>query len=184
MHEALLRQWGLLQGWLAEDAGLLGVLEGVKRASRDWAANAKGAAWLTHAGERLKTAEQLAERPDLAANLEPTDRDYLAACRKAERVATVRKRRVQALFGVLAFAILAGVIGWLNQAYLQERWRWFSTIRPYMLTQVRPHVLTAEAEQALKPKDTFRECAKDCPEMVVVPAGQVHDGLARDEKGR
>ena len=33
-------------------------------------------------------------------------------------------------------------------------------------------VLTAEAEQALKPKDTFRECAKDCPEMVVVPAGK------------
>ena len=32
-HEALLRQWGLLQGWLAEDAGLLAVLEGVKRAS-------------------------------------------------------------------------------------------------------------------------------------------------------
>ena len=38
-HEALLRQWGLLEGWLTEDAGLLAVLEGVKRASRDWAAN-------------------------------------------------------------------------------------------------------------------------------------------------
>ena len=100
VHEALLRQWGLLQGWLAEDAGLLGVMEGVKRASRDWAANDKGAAWLTHTGERLKAAERLAERPDLAANLEPTDRDYLAACRKAERAATARKRRVQALFGV------------------------------------------------------------------------------------
>ena len=48
VHEALLRQWGLLQGWLAEDAGLLGVLEGVKRASRDWAANSKGAR-LAHA---------------------------------------------------------------------------------------------------------------------------------------
>ena len=125
MHEALLRQWGLLQGWLAEDAGLLGVMEGVKRASRDWAANGKGAAWLTHTGERLKTAERLAERPDLAANLEPTDRDYLAACRKAERAATVRKRRVQALVGVLALRILAGAIGWLNQPYLQEQWRWF-----------------------------------------------------------
>jgi Novel STAND NTPase 1 len=30
VHEALLRQWGLLQGWLAEDAGLLGVLEGAR----------------------------------------------------------------------------------------------------------------------------------------------------------
>ena len=35
-HEALLRQWSLLQGWLAEDAGLLSVLDGVKRAARDW----------------------------------------------------------------------------------------------------------------------------------------------------
>ena len=83
-HEALLRQWGLLQGWLAEDAGLLAVLEGVKRASRDWAANAKNAAWLAHATDRLAAAERLSERPDLAANLEPTDREYLAACRKAE----------------------------------------------------------------------------------------------------
>ena len=39
VHEALLRQWGLLQGWLAEDLGALTTLEGVKRASRDWAAN-------------------------------------------------------------------------------------------------------------------------------------------------
>ena len=38
-HEALLRQWGMLEGWLTEDAGLLAVLEGIKRASRDWAAN-------------------------------------------------------------------------------------------------------------------------------------------------
>jgi len=57
VHEALLRQWGLLQGWLAEDAGLLSVLEGAKRASRDWAENNKDSAWLTHGGERLRLAE-------------------------------------------------------------------------------------------------------------------------------
>jgi formylglycine-generating enzyme required for sulfatase activity len=173
-----------LQGWLAEDGGMLGVLEGVKRASRDWAANNKDSAWLTHAGERLKTAEQLAERPDLAANLEPMDRRYLTACHNAERVATVRKRRVQVLVGVLAVGILAGAVGWMNQAYLQERWRWFTTIRPYMLAQVRPRVLTAEAEQALKPKDSFRECANDCPEMVVVPAGKFIMGSSPEEKDR
>ena len=73
-HEALLRQWGLLQGWLAEDAGLLAVLEGVKRASRDWIANHGDTAWLTHATDRLAAAERLSARPDLAANLEPMDR--------------------------------------------------------------------------------------------------------------
>jgi hypothetical protein len=45
-HEALLPQWGVLQGWLVEDAGLLSVLDGVKRASRDWAANGKSASLL------------------------------------------------------------------------------------------------------------------------------------------
>jgi hypothetical protein len=96
-HEALLRQWGLLEGWLAEDAGLLAVLEGIKRASRDWAANSRDQAWLSHATDRLAAAERLSERPDLAANLEPTDREYVAECRKAEAAASGRRRPVTVL---------------------------------------------------------------------------------------
>ena len=132
----------------------------------------------------MKTAERLSERPDLAANLEATDRDYLAACREAEQMVTVRKRRARALVGVLAFGILAGTLGWMNQAYLQERWRWFTTIRPYMMAEFRPYVLTAEAERALKPGDAFRECAKDCPEMVVVPAGKFMMGSPEGARPR
>ena len=79
VHEALLRQWSLLGGWLTEDAGLLAVLEGVKRASRDWAANDRHRAWLSHRADRLAAAERLSARPDLAANLEPTDRAYIVA---------------------------------------------------------------------------------------------------------
>jgi formylglycine-generating enzyme required for sulfatase activity len=52
------------------------------------------------------------------------------------------------------------------------------------MSEFRPHVLTAESEQALKPGDTFRECAKDCPEMVVVPAGSFMMGSPPEEKGR
>jgi hypothetical protein len=40
-HEALLRQWGLLQTWLIEDSEALMTLESVKRAARDWEANGK-----------------------------------------------------------------------------------------------------------------------------------------------
>ena len=130
-HEALLRQWGLLQGWLAEDAGLLSVMDGVKRASRDWAANGKNAAWLTHATGRLEAAERLRERPDLAANLEPTDREYLAACRKAEAAARGRTRRVRALIYVLLVGIITGLVGWINQAYVKEQMNWYMTMRPY-----------------------------------------------------
>ena len=137
-HEALLRQWGLLQGWLTEDAGLLAVLEGVKRASRDWAANGNSAAWLTHATGRLEAAERLSARPDLAANLEPTDRHYLAACRKAEAVARARTRRVRALIYVLLVGIITGLVGWINQAYVKEEWNWYMTMRPYRVSERRP----------------------------------------------
>jgi formylglycine-generating enzyme required for sulfatase activity len=170
-HEALLRQWGLLQGWLTEDAGLLAVLEGVKRASRDWAANAKNAAWLAHATDRLAAAERLSARPDLAANLEPTDRAYLAACSKAEADAKRGKRLLLAGIYVLLVGIIAGLIGWINQGYLKEQWTWYMTVRPYAVANIWPYVLNAAAEQALKPGDSFKECATDCPEMVVIPAG-------------
>ena len=183
-HEALLRQWGLLQGWLTEDAGLLAVLEGVKRASRDWAANDQERAWLAHATDRLAAAERLSERPDLAANLEPTDREYLAACRKAEAVAKGRKRRVQALIYVL----LVGIIGEsrrLDQSeYIKEQFNWFTVMRPYRVANFDRYVLKPDAERALKPLASFRECAKDCPEMIVIPAGGFTMGSPATEQGR
>ena len=56
-HEALLRQWSLLEGWLTEDTGLLAVLDGVKRAARDWTKSGTSTAWLTHSADRLAAAE-------------------------------------------------------------------------------------------------------------------------------
>ena len=79
-HEALLRQWSLLDGWLKEDFGLLTTLEGVKRAARDWDVNARGDSWLAHQGQRLGDAQALDARPDIAARLNGIDRAYLAAC--------------------------------------------------------------------------------------------------------
>jgi formylglycine-generating enzyme required for sulfatase activity len=181
-HEALLRQWGLFQGWLTEDAGLLIVMDGVKRASRDWIANGKTAAWLTHTTGRLEAAERLRERPDLAANLEPTDHEYLAACRKAEAAARGRARRARALIYVLLVGIIAGLIGWINQAYIKEQMNWYMTMRPYKVTNVDPYVLKPEAERALKPLASFRECAKNCPEMIVVPAGEFMMGSPANER--
>jgi formylglycine-generating enzyme required for sulfatase activity len=46
-----------------------------------------------------------------------------------------------------------------------------------MRTQVLPYVLAAAKEQALKPGDSFKERAQDCPEMVVVPAGSFLMGV-------
>jgi hypothetical protein len=98
-HEALIRQWGKLAGWLKDDVATLAALESAKIAARDWAANAKHADWLNHAGGRLQEVEKAAGRPDLAAYLTPEALDYLAQCRareddaRAERLARRESER-------------------------------------------------------------------------------------------
>jgi formylglycine-generating enzyme required for sulfatase activity len=57
-------------------------------------------------------------------------------------------------------------------------------MRPYRVANFDPHVLKPEAERALKPLASFRECATDCPEMIVVPAGEFMMGSPTTEKGR
>jgi tetratricopeptide (TPR) repeat protein len=84
-HEALLRQWGLLRGWLEEDFAALATLEGVKRAARDWAANGRREDWLNHAGDRLDDAEKVAARHDLAGDLTADAHDYLRECRQRQQ---------------------------------------------------------------------------------------------------
>jgi hypothetical protein len=161
------------------------VLDGITRASRDWAANGNLSSWLTHGGERLRAAELLLARQDLAAKLEPTDKNYVAACQRAERTRAAVQQEVQAaanlarqarkrarhalgLVGALAACVIAvaglGSSGFLDPSYLNSRVRFYRDI--YL-----PTALTAEQERALKPGDKFQECAS-CPEMVVVPAGE------------
>jgi len=168
VHEALLRQWGLLHGWLREDAGLLAVLDGVKRASRAWAANGMAPIWLAHRAERLRVAKRLLARRDFAANLTATDRDYVVACERAERSGQRRARGAKVLVGMLAACVIAVVglsyAGILDQSYMKVQGR--NVLDIYM-----PTVLTAERERMLRPGDRFQECAS-CPEMVVIPAGE------------
>jgi formylglycine-generating enzyme required for sulfatase activity len=179
-HEAIFRRWEKLRDWIAAEREFLAWRNGLEAARRAWQATpdrSKPDALLM--GLALAQAQSwLAKRPE---DLPEPDREFIALSSKAARR---RRRRVQALVGVLAFGIVAGLVGWLNEAWLQEEWRWFTIIRPYMLAQVRPHVLAAEAERALKPKDSFKECAKDCPEMIVVPAGEFMMGSPATEKGR
>jgi len=182
-HEALLRQWGLLVGWLTEDAGLLAVLERIKRSSSDWVANNRSRAWLTHAADRLAATERLSARPDLAANLEPNDLAYIAACRKAEADAKRGRRLLQATIYGLLIGVIVGLVYVIYQSEIRREWRYWRVTRPYSISQVRSHVLTATQEQALKPGDSFKECVSDCPEMVVLPAGFFMMGSLATEPG-
>ena len=155
------------------------MLEGVKRAARDWAANNRSAAWLIHTSRRLADANRLREeRPDLSSNLAPTERDYLAACRESELTAHRKTRRMQAFFALLVLLLVTAGAGWWEQDVLRAEYQWRFVMRP--------SVLTAEDEQtkAAAPGAIFSECKKGCPDMVVVPAGKFMRGSRDSEKDR
>ena len=179
-HEAIFRRWDKLRNWIAAEREFLAWRTGLEAARRAWQEtldSLKNDALLM--GAALTQAQSwFTKRRD---DLPVIDQDFIDQSCRRERRARSRARRVQALVYVLLVGSIAGLIGWINQSYLREQVKWYTTVRPYMLRQVRPYVLTAAAERALKPGDSFRECAKDCPEMVVVPAGEFMMGSPADE---
>src|SRR5262249_21963999 len=92
--------------------------DGIKRAARDWAANAKAPAWLAHGADRLRAAERLLARPDLAANLEPTDRGYVRACQRLEAAGRRKARWALTAILTLLLGIIAGLVAFINQGFL------------------------------------------------------------------
>lgn len=187
-HEALLRQWGELAGWLGEDARLLAVLRGIKRASREWEANDRGTTWLTHRADRLAAAERLIASSHLAVNLDSTDQNYVEKCREAEANNQRGKRRLQIVAYISLIAIIVGLVGWINQPLIEAQWRWWTVQRKFVAIYFWPHVLTLAAEQKLKPGDPLRECAPKrakadyCPDMVVIPNGEFNMGAPPTDK--
>ena len=154
-----------MHDWLRSDVALLTVLDGIKRSARDWAANGKLTTWLAHSGERLRSAERLLERTDLAASLEPTDKEYVRACEIAQRSARSRAQRVTGLVGGLAVLLILGGLAWWKQGYFANLYHWHVVMGPSVLTAA------GAREKAAKPGSPFHECANGCPEMVVLPAG-------------
>ena len=179
-HEAIFRRWGKLREWIAAEREFLAWRSGLEAARRSWqgAPDASKADALLMGLALTQAQSWLGKR---AEDILAADREFITLSGKAEQR---RRRRVQVLVGVPVLAIVAVLIGWLNQGYVLEQWRWFTVIRPYMTAQVRPFALAAAAERALKPKDAFRECAKDCPDMLVIPAGSFVMGSPPEEKDR
>jgi formylglycine-generating enzyme required for sulfatase activity len=117
---------------------------------------------------------------------EPTGeiRLFVTTSRKAEVVARRRNRILNVTLYTLLVGIILGLVGWIKQDIIADKWRFVTVTWPYERANVRPYVLSAAKEQALKPGDSFKECAQDCPEMVVVPAGSFTMGSPSTEKNR
>jgi formylglycine-generating enzyme required for sulfatase activity len=158
-------------------------------AERRWAAADRPRGLLLQT-PTLEVAEYwIASRP--AGAPEPTQeiRHFVLASRQGAR-STQRLRRIaQGSIFTLMLAIILGLVGWINQDTIKEQWRWYTVTRPYMVSRIQPFLLSAEKEQRLRPKDSFRECAPEqdkdyCPEMVVIPAGSFTMGSPLNAKGQ
>jgi formylglycine-generating enzyme required for sulfatase activity len=179
-HEAIFRRWGKLGEWIAAEREFLAWRSGLEVARRAWQATpeaSKQGALLM--GAALTRAQSWLARH--AQNLQPLDRKFIALSISRYKKGRARVRQVRALVYVLLVGVIVGLVGWINQVYIATQWRWWTVTRPYAAAQVWPHVLTAAQDQVLKPGDSFKECAQDCPEMIVVPAGSFMMGAPTTE---
>src|SRR5258708_1827450 len=87
-------------------------------------------------------------RQDIA----PRVRAFIDASSKAARSVARNRQRLQATVGVLLASVIVGLVGWINQDFLRERYYW--------RLAMGPSVLTAEQLQKLagNPGAEFTEC--------------------------
>jgi formylglycine-generating enzyme required for sulfatase activity len=188
-HEILLKTWPTLKRWLEEEREFL-IWRGELDARREdydkvGKAGARQRRQALLMGLPLDTAGKwLAAR---RGDIEPTDQAFIEASMRADRAGARNRAWLRRAVGALMLCVIAGLVGWINQGYVKEQWTWYMAVRPFLAANIRPHVLAAEAERALKPGDSFRECLvqdKDCPEMVVLQTGSFMMGSQSTENGR
>jgi formylglycine-generating enzyme required for sulfatase activity len=155
-------------------------------AQRRWAAAGQARGLLLHS-PTLEIAEYwIGSRPSGAPEPTAEIKGFIVASRKGARSAQRARRLALASTLTLMAVTILVLIGWINQDYLIAQWRWWTVTRPFMVSQVQPYVLSAGQERALKPGDSFKECAtihtgvaddsRSCPEMIVIPAGSFEMG--------
>ncbi len=192
-HEALIRCWDRLSdpqnGWLKRefDDGLIwrSLLVEAKDFARDkrrvlspatteersdwWRERKVNATWAHRYGGNFTLVDTL-----------------LATSRKAAAAAKRKSLLAQSIIYTLLFAIIAVLYDATHDSIIANEWRavtvTLTVTWPYERASVRPFVLSTAAEQALKPGQSFKECAQDCPEMVVVPAGTFEMGSPPTDK--
>jgi hypothetical protein len=120
-HEAILRQWPVLAGWIADDREQLSMLESIRRAATDWSGqvdlHGKGhaLAWLVHRRERLRQCETIVRQPSVSHTVSVEMRDYLKACRVAQRGAG--RATVAAMLIFIVAMVVAGSVWNIQRSY-------------------------------------------------------------------
>ncbi|MEA3209883.1 MAG: hypothetical protein QOE70_2940 [Chthoniobacter sp.] len=93
-HEALLRQWDVLAGWLRDERAALKEADALERQSREWKGNKSDDSWLW-GGQRLQDALALAGRAGFRNRLAGCA-EFLECSRKQQEEREAEKARIQA----------------------------------------------------------------------------------------
>jgi formylglycine-generating enzyme required for sulfatase activity len=180
-HEAIFRRWDKLREWIAAEREFLAWRSRLETARRTWQATQDKKHDALLMGAALTQAQHwLAQR---AEDLPNVDREFIALSIERERKAQALARGFRVLMVTLPVVIIASLVGIIKKEEIKEQINWFTVMRPYRLANFDTYALDPEAERALKPGKTFKECAKDCPEMIVLPAGEFLMGSLVTEKG-
>jgi formylglycine-generating enzyme required for sulfatase activity len=152
-------------------------------AARRWMADRKaGAPEITEVQRAFVKASEEAETTRLE-----EERAQLEVIRRAQEATAQQQRRIAWLLGGLAMLVggsILGIIAWFHQSRIEQLWNEYRNVEPYRRANFEKYVLTAARERGLKAGDSFRECDKDCPEMIVIPAGSFTMGSPESETGR
>jgi WD40 repeat protein/tRNA A-37 threonylcarbamoyl transferase component Bud32 len=162
-HEALIREWPRLRGWLAEDREELRIVRQLATAARSWDENGRDDADL-YRGTRLEAAiERTADQRQLSR----VERDFLEASREAQEreltSAQRRARRLRALLAVVAAALVVAVVA-----------------GAFALVQRGNARHTATVAQAGRLAAQSREVATERPDLALLlalEAGRLHESV-------
>jgi formylglycine-generating enzyme required for sulfatase activity len=150
-------------------------------AARQWVEGGRASGLLLRTPVLDQAEAWMAFRPSGAPSPTVDTEAFIAASRKAEVAARRRSRILNAALYTMLVSIILGLVGWMNESYIAAQSRYVIVTWPYARANVRPYVLKATSELALKPGQSFKECAQECPEMVVVPAGSFMMGAPSTE---
>jgi formylglycine-generating enzyme required for sulfatase activity len=152
-------------------------------ATKAWMAARKAAApEITDAQRAFVKASDQAETTRLG-----EERAQLEAIRRAQETTARQQRHIAWLLGGLAVLVgtsILGLIAWANQSFIVKTWNLHWNVNPYRDANVTPPVLRPETERSLKWLADFRECAQDCPKMIVIPPGRFMMGSPASETDR
>jgi formylglycine-generating enzyme required for sulfatase activity len=130
----------------------------------------------SRADDERRQREAEAQRQKAEAERQKADRAQAEEQRRLRR-AQARPLWPPSRLLLVAASVLAAAVAGLGL------WLFAMSPRPSTLSVDAVSALRPDQEQALRPKDTFKECA-NCPQMIVVPAGSFTMGSPTNEPGR